>query len=209
MPPTPPPIITDRQNPYDFIMADKPVKKFNFGGGMGGGNKTKRLFIALGGLLLLIVLALIFASLLNRGNKGGTDGLLSMAEQQTEIIRISTIGITKAQSGGTKNIAATSASTIQSDLIQTQGLLKKSGVKTSTKSLATGKNPKTDAAFTAAEQSNTFDDVFNATLKASLTKYQTTIKSAYDSSKSASTKLVLKDMYTSVGTILNATAAKQ
>lgn len=163
---------------------------------------TKRIMIVGAGLIGLIIVVIIFAAIFGGGSKGSTDYLLSMAQKQTELIRVSEIGTAKGKTAQSKQLAASVSATMQSQLNTTQSLLTKAGVKVNPKQLATGKNSATDTTLTQAEQSGRFDEVFIQTIKAGLADYQATIKNAYDVSKLPATKESLSAAYTSTGLIL-------
>lgn len=169
-PPAPPPMPTGGpNNPYDFL--NDPVKqKRSFV--PSGGSKKQRLIIVGAGVLLLIILGLIFLSILGSSNKGPKDDLLSLAQQQTEIIRIATLGQQKANQPETKSLAVTAEYTVMSQQAEIQSLAKKAGVKVGQKELNAGKDTKTDATLTTAEQNNQFDATFTALLKTQLLAYR-------------------------------------
>lgn len=176
------------QPDYDFIVnAKHPAKKPML---PGGASKQSRIFIALGGALVLVIVAFIVMTLLSSTGNGDKETLTKAAQQQTEIIRISKIGMEKARDPATKNLATTAALSLQSDQ---SALLKR--VKVPAKELALGKNSKTDVTLTTAEQSNRFDEVFTQVLQTELINYQKTIKKAYDNASGKQLKTTLADQY--------------
>lgn len=180
---------------YDFIMAanHKPKKPIL----PRGNSKQSRIVIVVVGAVVLVAILAIVAALINRASSAGHDTLVLAAQEQTELIRISTIGVDKARDPGTKNLAVTAQLSLKSD--QTALL---SHVKVSPKELAFGKNTKTDIALTTAEQSNKFDEAFTAELKKELATYQKTLKTAYDEASSKKLKTTLSDNYTHANTLI-------
>lgn len=201
-PPAPPPIqpLPAQHDPYSFITnPGQPAKKKLL---PGGNSKMGRLVIAGGGAMILIMLALIVVSVL--GSSGGavkTD-YLRLAQQQAELIRISDIGIAKARQSDAKNLAITTQYSLTSQQPAVLELAKKAGVTTDVKTLAAAKDAKTDAALTAADQSNKFDEVFIKTLLSQLQSYRETLKKIYDASSSESTRNTLSKDYDAVNALI-------
>jgi hypothetical protein len=180
---------------YDFIVNanHKPKKPLL----PGGNSKQGRILIVGGGLMALLIIGVIVMSLISSAGKGNQETLLKAAQEQAELIRVSKIGIDKARDPATLNLAMTTNLSLQSD----QAALLKH-LKTNSKQLALGKNTKTDVAFTNAEQSNRFDEVFTQTIQAELATYQKTLKSAYNGSSGKTLKATLAEQYTHAGVLV-------
>ncbi len=201
-PPAPPPMqpIGGQQNPYDFITkSGTPVKKSLF---PSGNSKTRRLIIVGGGAIILIMLIVIVVGLINSGGSALKTDYQSLAQQQTELIRVSGIGRTKARQSEAKNLAVTTQYTLTSQQSDLLTIAKKAGASTDVKVLALGKDAKTDTILETADQSNQFDEMFLKTLLAGLKKYQLTLKKLYDSSSNNTTKDALSKAYNSVDLLL-------
>ncbi len=202
-PPAPPPMHSPNNpglNPYDFLL-DKPKKSKSF---LPSGNSTKqRIIIVVVIIIIIFVAGSIILSLLGSSGKSASDDLLVVAQKQTEIIRVTNIGYTKARDKSTKNLALTAELSILSDQAPLLVAMKKSGIDVSKSQLVLGKNTSTDAKLTLADQDNNFDDVFNQTLIGSLGSYQTAVKKAYDETNSTKTKLALVSSLQNVGKILS------
>lgn len=183
------------QNQYDFITnPGKPPKKPLL---PTGNSMQARIFIVLGGVLVLLIVGILVATLISSSGKGQKETLLKAAQQQTELIRVSKTGIDNARSPAARNLAVTTNLTLQSDQ---KALL--THVKASQKQLALSKDTKTDIALTTAEQSNKFDEVFTETIQSQLAAYQKTLKTAYDGTSSKSLKTSLSEQYTHAGTLI-------
>ncbi len=204
-PPAPPPFqrTTAQHNPYDFITNSPPQKKKSLL--PGGGSKTTRLILAVLGGAVLIGLILIVVSLFGRGSTALKSDYTSLAQQQTELIRVSGIGVSKARQADAKNLAITAQLSLTSQQASTLALAKKAGAATDNKSLAAGRNTKTDDLLTRADQANQFDEVFTATLRDALQKYQQTLKKLYDASTASATKTTLSKNYNAVNALLGTT----
>lgn len=201
-PPAPPPYqpVTSGYDPYDFINNPTSPRKKRL---LPGGNSNRsRLIIAAVFTLVLILLALVAAIVISSGGSGIKTDYTSLLQQQTEIIRISDIGVSKATQAEAKNIAITTQLSLTSQQPKTRELAKKAGLKIDAKTLALGKDTKTDALLTTAEQTNQFDSVLIKTLQSELKKYQTTLKKIHDASSSKSTKETLSKYYNEVSLLI-------
>jgi flagellar basal body-associated protein FliL len=176
------------ENPYQFITdtSHKPKKPLL----PGGNSKQGRIIIVAVGLIVLLIVAAVIMGLISSAGNAGKNELVKAAQQQTELIRISKIGIDKARDPATKNLAVTTNLSLQSD----QAALL-ANVKVSTKELTLSRSTKTDVSLTTAEQSNRFDEVFAQTIQTELAQYRATLKSAYDKSSSTKLKNSLNELY--------------
>ncbi len=186
------------QSPYHFITnADHAPKKSL----LSGSSKQGRIIIVAIGVIILITIVLVASTLLSAGSNAAKAELIKTAQAQTEIIRISKLGIDRAKSTSAKNLATTTYLSLQSDQSELLAALGKQGVKLNAKELALGKNAKTDTLLTNAEQSNKFDEVFIKTIQTELTQYQKTVKAAYDKVSGKTLKATLKDQYANANTL--------
>lgn len=190
------------QNPYQFIVDESHPKKGslpNF-----GASKQSRLFIVLGGVLVLTILGIIIASILSSASNAGQNEIIKAAQKQTELVRVSEIGLKLAKGSSAKNLATSINLSLQSDQAALLSTLSANGLKVSTKELALGKNQKTDTLLTSAEQSNKFDEIFIQTIQAQLVDYQKTLKSAYDKTDSKKIRATLETQYKTAGLLASA-----
>lgn len=194
--------ITPSHNPYDFITQPPSPKKSRL---LGGAGKKQRVIIAVAVILVLSLLtALVIAVLGQSGNKLKAD-YLSLAQQQAELIRISDLGVAKANRSEAKNLAVNAKLSLLSEQSAILDLTKKAGVKTDAKMLALGKDAQTDAALTAAAQTNQFDTVFIKIMQAELKDYQKSLQKIYDASTSQSARDTLSKSYKNTETLLSST----
>jgi hypothetical protein len=185
-----------QQNPYDFILKDAPKPKRNL---LGGGSFKSRLLIIAGGGLLLLVLAIVFISVLSSGNKGVNQQLLELAQEQTEIMRVSEIGIEKARSADTKNLATTIKYSVTSSRNDVLSIINK---KSTDKALTLKKNSSTDQTLDTAATNNNFDAVFTETMSNTLKTYQANVRTIYNATGNQKTKQTLSDTYNSAGVLI-------
>ncbi len=200
-PSAPPPIQPTNQNPYEFITNPSQTAKRKFL--LGSNTQKSRILIIITGILILISVAVLAISLINNIGTNSADTYQALAQEQTELIRIADIGVSKATQSDAKNLATTTKLTLVSQQPTIFDLAKKAGVKTDAKSLALGKNPETDSLLTSAEQNNKFDEVFTKTLQTNLKKYQQNLKKAYDAGGTKKAKGTLSKYYKDIGNLIS------
>jgi hypothetical protein len=161
-------------NPYDFIMNPAPAPKrtrLPF-----GQNKfLGKIILVLGGLFVLLIIAVIVASVL-QGNKTSTTDLVSLAQTQQEIIRISTLGTSDAVSQTTRNLAVTTQYTVLTQQQQVLAHLTKLGHKVGQKELTLKQDATTDQKFTAAKANSTYDQTYTEVMQQELSSYSTMVQ---------------------------------
>lgn len=203
MPPLPsmPPSEQFDSNQFDFIMnPQKPQKK----GLIPPMSPKQRMFafIGVGGVGLILILML--ASLLFGGSPSGTESTVAIAQQQTEIVRIASLGNQKAGGTQAKTLAALTASTISSDQKKTIDYLAKQNRKVKEKELRLKEDKKADADLTAAESNGRFDEVFTRILIEKLNAYKQDLQSYY-SELGPSGKALFDQHFKNVDLILKTT----
>jgi hypothetical protein len=188
------------QDPYHFIMNTEHQPKKSFGPNPGS-FKGRLLFVAGGGLLLIIALIMAF-SLLFGSRENNSQLLTSLTAEQQEIIRVSDLGVLGATDPATKAFAETTKLSVMTQQQSLTSYLASKKVKVTTVILASKKDATTDTALTSATANNRFDDVFTEMLKARLASYATALKRSYDSSSNQASKKILADSYNSTTQLL-------
>jgi hypothetical protein len=187
------------QNPYEFITnAGKPQKS----PGIGGNSTKTRLFVVLGGVLLLIIIGSIVASVLSSAGKGDLADLKNIAAEQQELIRLADLGKEKAGDSVTRNLAyntSLSTTTQQQKLI---AYLQTRGVKLTKEQLDVKKKATVDKELETAASNNRFDEAFSKLLNDSLLKYNQSLSSAYKSATGPKSKAVLEESFNNSVSIL-------
>lgn len=196
--------MAEHPSDYDFIMnpgSNQPAKRPL----LPTGNSTKQrlLIVAGGAVILLLIVIIVFALFASAGNAGKAN-LMKAAQQQAEIIRISKLGIDKARDTSAKNLATTANLSMQSDQTILLAALKNQGIKLSPAELAGGKDSKTDATLTSAEQSNRFDETFTQTMQTMLAEYQKVLKTAFDGTDNAKLQQTLSAQFEHAGLLATA-----
>lgn len=182
-----------QQNPYDFIMNPaQQAPRQRFGLVPSGGSKQK-IFMILGGLLSIMFIFLVATTFLG-GSGGNTQQLLTVAQEQQEILRIASLEQKQLRSQPAINLSVTTSASVSSSQQQVISLIGKKA-KTDAKILALKKDSSTDKTFESAIQTNSFDAVYQSTLAEKLTAYQKTLKTAYDGTSNKNAKQVLQTAY--------------
>lgn len=161
---------------FDFIMnPQKPTKKSLL---PPMSPKTRLMvYISLG--IIGVLLIIIIASSLLGGGSSGTEQVVKIAQQQNEIIRISTLGNQKAGGTQAKKLAAITNSTISSDQKNTLSYLEKQDKKLKDKELRLLQDKEVDTDLTNAERNGRFDEVFTKIILEKLNEYQTTMQAVF------------------------------
>lgn len=190
-------------NPYDFIMNGSPQAPKSRIPFSGNTNSTKsKIMIFVGSIVVLIIVGILLMSILG-GSKDSTQQLVSIAQEQEEIVRIANLATGKARTQAAVNLSASTAISVSSTQKQIIGLIGKKA-KVDAKKLALKKDLKTDQALTVADQNNNFDEVFTQTLQTELTDYQANLKKAYDTTSNKKSKAVLLTGFNGVDTLIGA-----
>lgn len=180
------------QNPYDFILAGPPKPKRSLIPS-GGSLKQRVILIAGGALGLIIILYVIFGLILGGG--GSTAPLVKIAQQQTEIIRISNSSAKTVRDAPISNFTQNVLLSTTSAQNQTVDYLAKHGQKLNTKRLGGLQSSKTDQALAAAQQNDQFDDTLLNILIAKLKEYKASLYEDYNNTGSKTQKALDKDLY--------------
>lgn len=176
--------------PYDFILNSKSSKLPGSSGAKGG---PKLVYVAIGGVLLVVVLFIVLS--LGKGS-GGSQELVSIAEQQTELARVAALNSDQLTSESAMDYAITtqlSMLTAQQTLL---AYLKANGVSVDPSKLAQqATDPRTDAALTAAQANGSLDSTMTSELTTELDRYNATLRDVYQQSSSAQTQALLKGFF--------------
>lgn len=184
------------QNPYDFILNPAaPPKKSIL---PAGNSKKQRIFLIAGGGVILLMLMVVVAGLLSSAGSAQKQDWQDLMEQQTELIRVSDIGVQKAKGSEAKNLATTTKLSLETSKFALQGFASKAGADVSEKRLAAGRDAQTDSTLEQAEQSNEFDKAFISTIRKQLLTYQQLLKKLYDGTTSDKTKTELQAAHQNV-----------
>lgn len=198
-PPAPPPI-TPGHDPYAFITnPGTPAKKPKLPLPQGNSTGQRVLIVALA-VVFLIIIASVVMTILGSASKQAVNNMVLAAQQQEELRRISTIGVKDARTTPTKNLAATTLYTLESDKPKLHAIVNKE-TKLEKAILAQGKDEATTTILAEAKQTNRFDEVFTELLKKEMREYQSTLKKVHDSANKKN-KPTLAEQYRNIGLLI-------
>jgi len=181
-----------QQNPYDFI--NNPIQPQK-SPGFGANSLKTRLLVVGGGLLILIIIATVVGSFLTNSGKGDLPGLKNLVAEQQELIRIATVGTTKAIDPSVRALAVNtslSTTTQQQKLI---AYLDTRGVKLSKIELAANKSDAIDKELETAVSNNRFDEAFSKIIGSSLQAYNSNLNQAYKAAANTKSKTILEESF--------------
>jgi hypothetical protein len=185
--PAPPPA-----NNYDFILNPQQAPKHSMGKKFMGNSFLVNIAAIVGGALLLMAV-LAVAITLFFGNKTNVDDLVTIAQTEQEIVRLSEAG--DATDQATKNATVTTQFSVQSQQQQWLTLIKKNGRTIAAEELALKKNTSTDKQLASAAQNGTYDTVYASVMRDHLTAYTTLLKNTYARSSNKTIKALLNTHY--------------
>jgi hypothetical protein len=173
---------------YDFFMKPEKPKRSS------GPTSTKgRVIVVAGFALGLIIIAFIIVGVVSGGS--ATPNLLKVAQDQTEIIRISGLVGQQNVTTATSQFAVTTNASIGSAQLTLLSFLKANGVKYSQKQLGLGHSAATDQQLSTAASASLYDQTFDSVMKAQLQKYSADLKSAYNDNKGSKLRALLNTDY--------------
>ena len=186
-------------NPYDFIVnPQKPQRPslINLNGG-GMGSLKLRIAVVGVGIVLLIIIISVIGSLFSGG--GNTVNMTSVAQDQSELIRVTTEATqdqsNDIQQNTTLYFAQNCELSVSSEQQRLLAFLTSHGVKLSSQQLALKQNSRTDSALSAAAASSTYDTTFLNVMQGDMNTYISDIKVAYAASSNPQEKQVLQTDY--------------
>ena len=193
---------------FDFIMGSS-QKHPTVGGGGGSSTKT-RIALVVGGFVVLAVLIWVFISVLTKPTGTNTATLLSIAQEQTELARISQQPASTATQQATQNFAETAYLSLLTDQTQFVNYISTHGApKPSTKTLSATKNAQTDTALQNAQTNGTYDSTYISTAQSQLAAYKQALSQAYAASKSTSERQLLKNAYDNAGLLVTMSSQQE
>jgi hypothetical protein len=150
-------------------------------------------------LLLVFVAIAIFSSLSSKN----TSAIIDVAAYQTELVRISTLGLKEARDPSVRAQIATMQSFTQSDLIQTTSYLSSVGTKFE-KELTTLKlDTAIDKNLESAALRNTYDQEIIEALATTSTAYKISLQKALNDASSDEEKTILEKAASNILTYEN------
>lgn len=148
----------------------------------------KRILFAGGFVVIVLLVVMVIAGALLSLSGKGSAGLKDIVAYQTEILRISEIGLKDSKDLSVKAKIGTVQSFTASDLNKTRALV--SGEITK-EEIAKFQDSKTDKALESALSSNSFDSEIIEQIDKLFTSYKVELKKVYDSATDEEEKTIL------------------
>jgi len=158
------------------------------------GSNRKRLFTFLGGLSALVIVAAIFFSVIGGGGNNFTP-VITIAQDQTELIRIAKLGATKATGQTTLNVAFNLQLSLTSAQQKLLSYLADNHIKLGTKQLALKQNAQTTKQLSDAVATSSFDSTFVTVIQSQLGTYAQALKTAYNTNPGPKGRQLLSAQY--------------
>ena len=181
---------------YDFILGQgqKPKKSLLPGGG-GRSGLLMRIIIVAVIAIVVFVAGIIVYNVATASSRAYPKKLLSLAQTQQELIRVTDMGVTSARAVETKNKATNAQLTVISDQTLLLATIKTYGLKPTAKTLALKANTQTDTTLGKAIADNTFDSVYTSVFDQILATYKQELQSAYSQAKTSKEKALLEQSF--------------
>lgn len=178
------------QSQYNFIMESP--------SGSNGGpaflqDPKKRNFIAVAFVAVIILLVIIVVAIFASLGKKDNAPMVDVVAYQTELLRISELGLEGSKDLSTRSYASTLQSFIQSDLSQTTGYLAGNGKKLEDTELSAKTDSEVDKELESATLRNTFDEVLLGFFEKTSLEYKQSLQKALNSTSSDKEKAILEN----------------
>jgi len=177
------------QNEYQFILDPS--------NGVNGGpailqDPKKRNIIAV--LFVSVILLLVFTAIAIIASLGGrsTSAIVDVAAYQTELVRISTLGLADAKEPSVRAQAATLQAFMQSDLSKTTSFLASSGKKLEPTDAVLRRDSSIDENLASAALRNRFEEELLSSLQSKSSAYRVSLQSALNNSSSTEETALLQ-----------------
>lgn len=194
-PPQPAVPPTPSQPQYDFIMQPAPQSSGDLLTKFIGTSTSVRIAAAAGAVGVILIIIMLVAVILSGNNGLNTTALISVAQKQTELARISSDPSTSATQQPTKNFAATASLTLISDQQALVNFLSLHGSKPSTSTLAASKSANTDSKLQDSQTNGTYDSTYLSIARTQLASYEKSLQIAAAGSKSKTEQQLLSAAY--------------
>jgi len=179
------------ENPYEFFM--EPPKQVRPGLNLGLSDTPAKKFIFV--VVAIFAFLGLLAAILAMASKPSTSstGLLKIAQDQQEMIRVAGNATTNSHNDDLQNFAVTLQLGLTSAQQGVVTYMAKTGTKTNDKSLSLSQNPKTDQALNAALAADTYDTMFESIMRASLSTYDHDLNEEAGVAQTTTEKKLLQD----------------
>jgi len=147
-----------------------------------------------GGLVVLLILVVIVSSLL-KGGGASTAPMLSVVQEQTELVRVATAGVSTSSEKTTQALALSVELSITSANVQLTKYATSQGIKLDPKLLTLKHSATADTQLAAAKSNDTYDATLISVLQNDLASYSQALKTAYSSAPGPKGRQLLSDQF--------------
>jgi hypothetical protein len=188
------PLYTPQPQPgkYDFIVQSQHPTGSNW---LLQASLRTRIIVVGGSFVFLLILIWIFLSILSSSGTNNVGQLISLTQQQAELVHISQDPITQANSNQTRNFASTTDLSISTDKTTTLAYINLASKAPSSPSSLTLENKAIDTQLNTAKSNGTYDQTYMQIAQAKLATYALALKQAYASSTTTRERTLLKAAY--------------
>ena len=163
------------QNQYDFIM--DPNRNRSSGPAFLQNPKQRNIVLVLFIIVVLFLVIVAFSVFSSLGSNDNED-LVLMSAYQTEIARVSELGLDNSTDLGTRTKIATLNSFINSDLVSNISYLDRNGREVKPQEQAAKRDSSIDTALDEAQKTNTYDDELNDQIETLVSGYASVLREA-------------------------------
>lgn len=183
-------------NPYDFIMQDGQQPKKNSGSTPQSQIKKIVLMVAFISVVFIVLIVgfVVFQTL----TKPKTGDLVDLAAHQTEILRITDLGLESARDSNVRARVQTLRGFIMSDLKKTSELLTQAGTEPSELQLAKYENADLENDLELATQRNAVDSMLVELLDAQIAQYKGVLQSSLSTGSDPDKTAVIEAIATNI-----------
>jgi hypothetical protein len=178
------------QNQYNFIMDPSNGKRS--GGPSFLQNPKNRILAGILFIFSVIFILIIGFSIISSIGKKSNDSLITVAAYQTEIARISSLGLESAKDSSVRSKLATISAFIETDSKATISYLSSNGTKLSKQQVALALDKKADEKLETAAQLNKYDETLLQIIQEKSSSYKSALKQALNDASTAKEKQILE-----------------
>lgn len=212
--PTPGPEQSYGPAPNQALPHHHPQYEFIMNPGSAGGNNglgsllSKRNAFIAGGVLLFILIIIVIGSSLS-GSKADFTSVISVAEDQTELMRVAKLGTTDAVSNNAQDVAYNVDVSMTTAQQQTLAYLLANHTKVGTRQLSLKQSATTTTDLSTALANSTFDSTFLSHIQSLLTTYSQDLNTAFKADTGPKGRQLLESQYKAAQLLLTQTQQPQ
>lgn len=180
---------------YSFITNPETPPERSFFQSLGGGSLAVKITLVTGAIVAVFILILILRALVGGGNLN-TETLLTVAQDQQELIHLSDgAGLQAGISTDNKNFSATLGLSLSSSQSQLLSYLAQNHKKINQKQLGMKVSATTDEQLASAASSGTYNQTFKQVMGSQLDQYGRDLQAAYQKNTGKKGRALLSDSY--------------